>query len=145
MCVCVLGGRDEGVLLKLDFYPFLFPFKSSDGAEVNMSNFVRRFLAWDGCLLVCSVVGVGVGFSAGFAFYHAKASPTTLLWIGKLCILPLTFPLISAHFCRVAPELQALVYDILPPTTAITDYAIGPEKLSANGQFFVGAEIVLSL
>ena len=29
-------------------------------------------------------------------------------------------------------KLQAQVYDILPPTTAISDYAIGLEKLSAN-------------
>ena len=36
---------------------------------------------------------------------------------------------------------QVLVYDILPPATAITDYAIGLEKLSGNGQFFVGAQM----
>ena len=42
-------------------------------------------------------------------------------------------------------KLQALIYAILPPTTAITDYAIGLEKLLANGQFFVGAQMVLSL
>ena len=40
----------------------------------------------------------------------------------------------------VRNELQALVYDILPPTTAIIDYAIGLEKPSANGQLFVGAK-----
>ena len=34
------------------------------------------------------------------------------------------------------PELQALVYDILPPTTAIIDYAICLRNLSANEQFF---------
>ena len=33
-------------------------------------------------------------------------------------------------------KLQARVYDILPPTTAIVDYAVGLEKLSANEQFF---------
>ena len=38
------------------------------------------------------------------------------------------------------PKLQALVYDILPLTTAI-----GPWKLSANEQFFVGAQPVVSL
>ena len=42
-------------------------------------------------------------------------------------------------------KFQALVYDIRPPTTAITDYAIGLEKLSANGQFFVGTQIAVSL
>ena len=41
----------------------------------------------------------------------------------------------------IIPKLQALVYDILPPTNVITDYAIGLGKLSANEQFFVGAQI----
>ena len=39
-------------------------------------------------------------------------------------------------------KLQALVY-ILPPTTAIVNYTVGLEKLSANGQFFVGAQIAV--
>ena len=30
-------------------------------------------------------------------------------------------------------KLQALVYELLPPTTAITDYTIRLEKLSTNG------------
>ncbi len=43
------------------------------------------------------------------------------------------------------PKLQALVYDILPSTTAVFSYAIGSRKLSANEQFFVGAQTVVSL
>ena len=42
-------------------------------------------------------------------------------------------------------NLQALVYDILPSTTAVYSYAIGSRKLSANEQFFVGAQTVVSL
>ena len=44
-------------------------------------------------------------------------------------------------------KLQGLVYDILPSTTAVFSYAIGPRKLSANEQFyfFVGAQTVVSL
>ena len=42
-------------------------------------------------------------------------------------------------------RLQALVYDILPSTTAVLSYAIGSRKLSANEQFFVGAQTVVSL
>ena len=42
-------------------------------------------------------------------------------------------------------KLQVLVYDIIPSTTAVFSYAIGPRKLSANEQFFVGAQTVLSL
>ena len=44
-----------------------------------------------------------------------------------------------------APKLQALVYDILPSTTAVFSYATGSRKLSANKQFFVGAQTVVSL
>ena len=42
---------------------------------------------------------------------------------------------------------QALVsnYHILPPTTAILDYAIGLEKLPANGHFFVGDQMAVRL
>ena len=42
-------------------------------------------------------------------------------------------------------KLQALVYDILPSTTAVFSYATGSRKLSANEQFFVGAQTVVSL
>ena len=46
-------------------------------------------------------------------------------------------------------KLEALVYDILPSTTAVFSYAIGPRKLSANEQCFVlfcvGAQTVVSL
>ena len=42
-------------------------------------------------------------------------------------------------------KLQALVYDILPSTTAVFSYAIGSRKLSANEQFFVGARTVVRL
>ena len=47
----------------------------------------------------------------------------------------------------VRTKLQALVYDILPLTTAVFSYAIGSRKLSANEQFFffVGAQTVVSL
>ena len=45
--------------------------------------------------------------------------------------------------CQGAGKLQALVYDILPPTIALSDYAIGHETLSANGKFFAGAEMAV--
>ena len=34
------------------------------------------------------------------------------------------------------PKLQALVYDILPSTTAVFSYAIGSRQLLVNEQFF---------
>jgi len=40
------------------------------------------------------------------------------------------------------PKRQALGYGILPSTTAVFSYAIGSRKLSANEQFFVGAQRV---
>ena len=42
-------------------------------------------------------------------------------------------------------KLQALVYDILPSTTAVFSYAIGSRKLSANEQCSVGAQTVVHL
>ena len=47
--------------------------------------------------------------------------------------------------CAQTPKLQALFCDILPSTTAVFSYAIGSRKLSANEQFFVGAQTVVSL
>ena len=47
---------------------------------------------------------------------------------------------------RHGDKLQALVYDILPLTTAVFSYAIGSRKLSAsNEQFFVGVVSLLQL
>ena len=45
----------------------------------------------------------------------------------------------------ICPKLQTLVYDFLPSTTAVFSYAIGSRKLSANEQFFVGAQTVAGL
>ena len=42
-------------------------------------------------------------------------------------------------------KLQALVYDILPSSTAVFSYAIGSRKLSANEQCFAGTQTVVSL
>ena len=46
---------------------------------------------------------------------------------------------------RWTHKLQAQVYDNLPSTTAVSSYAIGSRKLSANEKFFVGAQTVVSL
>ena len=53
------------------------------------------------------------------------------------------FDLASRATC--VTELQALVYDIFPSTTAIVDYAIGLEKLSANEQVLDDAQTAVSL
>ena len=58
------------------------------------------------------------------------------------CATSLPLPLLSS---RYTTKLQALVYDILPSTTAVFSYAIGSRKLSANEQFFVRAQTVVNL
>ena len=45
----------------------------------------------------------------------------------------------------VRDKLQALVYNILPSTTAVFSYAIGSRKLSANEQYFAGAQTAVRL
>ena len=52
---------------------------------------------------------------------------------------------LASTYMRVALRLQALVYDILPSTTAVYSYATGSRKLSVKEQFFVGAQTVVSL
>ena len=41
------------------------------------------------------------------------------------------------YYFTLRARLLALVYDILPSTTAVFSYAIGSRKLSAKEQFFV--------
>ena len=50
--------------------------------------------------------------------------------------------LVFTQTFTVTLTLLALVYDILPSTTAVFSYAIGSRKLSVNEQFFVGAQTV---
>ena len=59
-----------------------------------------------------------------------------------LCLIVVQLKIVFKH-PRLA--LQALVYDILPSTTAVFSYAIRPTKLSANEQFLVGAQTVVRL
>ena len=51
----------------------------------------------------------------------------------------------AAMRCSESNSKHSLSYDILPSTTAVSSYAIGSRKLSANEQFFVGAQTVVSL
>ena len=46
---------------------------------------------------------------------------------------------------QITGKLQALVYDILPSTTAVFSYAMGSWKLSANEQFVVDAQTVVNM
>ena len=74
------------------------------------------------------------------------------LWGGSL----IGFPVLQELQLWFRTKIQALLYwlsglrhplsnDILFPITAIIDYAIGLEKLSANGRFLVLAQMTISL
>ena len=58
---------------------------------------------------------------------------------------PRASPVPLCDRCNIRSELQALVYDILSPTSAIIGYTVGLQKLSANRQFFFGAQMEVSL
>ena len=74
--------------------------------------------------------------------FSQHSSPAT-------CVSPrsLHLPPLPSVCIQATPQttVQALVYHIFPPTTAITGYAISLTKQSANGHFFVGAEMAASL
>ena len=61
-----------------------------------------------------------------------------------VAVVPVDLAMGPCEQPRPPLKLEALVYGILPPTTAIIDYTVGLGKLSANGQFFVGAQITVS-
>ena len=76
----------------------------------------------------------------------------TLLPVGPVqyaIVIRSAFHIRGLHYCRrevtVCGKLQALVYDILPSTTAVFSYVIGSCKLSANEQFFVVVQTVVGL
>ena len=89
--------------------------------------------------------------------HFAENTPRNEEEMGMMCMGMIPYP--SAADCwnsihhsiqkqtekRVGSKLQALAYDILPSTTAIFSYATGFRKLSANEQFFIGAQTVVSL
>ena len=60
------------------------------------------------------------------------------------CLCTCHLPLMTWQSSLI-PEhkLQALVYDILPSTTAVFSYAIGSRKLSANEQFLLLLVVVV--
>ena len=103
---------------------------SGDTAVLNFSlpvNFFSYGFWWyclSYCILYCN---------------HFPASEFVLL----MQFLPKR--VLKAGWASQKCKFQALAYDILPPATATTDYTIGLEKLSANRQFFIGAQMALSL
>ena len=95
----------------------------------------------------CNFAGASQGarFSPCLSIYpfFSASSPKQPALIGPP--IPYSSLHLSLPSVHPASKLQALVYDILPSTTAIFSYAIGSRKLSANKQFFVAAQTVVSL
>ena len=93
--------------------------------------------------------GLGTNHIPSIAFRHLPPNSARFSYAteGALFIsAQLSNDAVSAlRKVRVLIKLQALVYDILPSTTAVFSYAIRSRKLSANEQFFVGAQTVVSL
>ena len=102
------------------------------------------------CVCVCQCVCVCVWQCVcGWVGACIYACWTTSSMAGSrpqqsMCVPAPTQPQICFTY-RLSLKLQALVYDILPSTTAVFSYAIGSRKLSANEQFFVDAQTVVSL
>ena len=128
MCVCVCaraGGMEaEGLLVPAALY---------SGA--------RSSVFW--CLQHCTVFYGAVRRITCWWGGEARATgaPSTVLYCLVLSCTQEHVLVGWRGYCK----LQALVYDILPSTTAVFSYAMGFGKLSANEQFFVGAQTVVSL
>ena len=75
-----------------------------------------------------------------YADVKQREKKTKKLWILNGCDLNS-----CVHSTSVISKLHVLVYDILLSTTAVYSYAKGSRKLSANEQFFVRAQTVVSL
>ena len=70
---------------------------------------------------------------------------TYLLTLSTMFTYLLTLSTMFTYLLTLSTMFTYLPHPHVPPTTAITVYAIGLGKLSANGQFFLGAEIVVSI
>ena len=110
----------------LFLFLFSVAFVSGKDLRVDLDDDVRATCGYD--------VRLVTHFSS---IFFSLRSPTSR----KCVFLPQTGP---KHDYALL-KLQALVYDIFPSTTAVFSYAIGSRKLSANEQFFVGAQTVVSL
>ena len=86
----------------------------------------------------------GTTHLVGISFDVSTPGITHLVGISFKVSTPGITHLVGISF-KVSTKLQALVYDILPSSTAVFSYAIGSRKLSANEQFFVGAQTMVSL
>ena len=137
------GGTDYRIFHRCTYVVFLSASKHGE----------PRFIVSSKGLLVMSAQSLTPGGRAKSLArddHPCKCWPRSILlsfWFSRAGALApryqSTLLLPGSVYCR-SVKLQALVYIFLP-TTAITDYAIGLEKLSANEQFFVGAQMEVPL
>ena len=116
-CLLVFRRIGEYICLNLSQSGFTGRYNSRTYWHLSRGNIT--FAEW--------VMGASAVRSTDTGKHRAPPSPLLppVFLCLCFCLLMLTYP-----------KLQSLVYDSLPPTTAIVDNAIGLEKLSANGQFF---------
>ncbi|XP_070181164.1 excitatory amino acid transporter 1-like [Littorina saxatilis] len=94
----------------------------------------QRFFAWEGALLVLTIVGAAVGFVIGFSLYAAKASSTPLIWVGlpgelymrmlKAAVLPLIVSSIITGTASLKPKDSGRV-SIVALTYIVTTNVVG--------------------
>ena len=103
---------------------------------------------WSGCVTPShSLFTVGHLLYLGLAVSRYTDTPSySLFTVGHLLAVSryTDSPSYSLFTVGHLLKLQTLVYDILPSTTAVFSYAIGSRKLSANEQFFIGAQTVVT-
>ena len=73
--------------------------------------------------------------------YHGGNALTYVAWV----LVTDQVPLHAGTSLLVDGKLQALAYSIPLPTMARTDYALGLEKLLADGKFCIGAQMAVNL
>ena len=85
----------------------------------------------------------GGGGGCNVCFSVSRSAPPPPPYVYQCYLFSLFVSILGNDWVHI--KLQAPVYNILPSTTAVFSYAIGSRKLSANEQFFIGAQTVVSL
>ena len=127
---------------------------------LSLTLSLKHTHAHTACVCVCVSLSLSLTLSLKNTHTHTQSSAVSVVFCCQCCVLLsvlhsadsvlLLCSAVAVMFrCQCYVLLQTpskvLVYGILPPTAAIVDYAVGLRKLSANEQFFVGAQMVVRL
>ena len=125
-------------------YPGAFVDLSSEHLQVvSPLRQLRIYCAgvWHNFVIVVVALIVLLSQPALLMPFYSTGQAVAITSVAEVKLLTsLRAELISHDLVIACVKLQALVYDILPSTTAVFSYAIGSRKLSANEQFFVDAQ-----